>query len=268
MVRSMNPKPWHFRLTVVFWVVGIAALGCGRGSGEKPAASLELRVAAAASLASVLPKLARAFEAESGCVVSESFAATGVIAAQIRAGAPLDVFLAADEESTQTLAEQGWVVPNSVCPYATGQLVLVFGPGKVPLSMESLKEPGLTRLGVAHPQLAPYGKAAFQALTSLGLLTACEPKLVIGQTVGVVRQYVHTGNVDAALLPAPLALAEGWPMLTLSNTDYAPLVHTLAVPTSAPSKGLAERFAVFVTGTVGQAILTQAGFGPAPKYAL
>ena len=161
------------------------------------AAQPVVRVAVAANFASPMKLLAKQFEQETGNTVLLSIGATAKLYAQIRSGAPFDVFLAADADTPARLEKDGAIVPGSRFTYATGRLVLwsaqtdgVDAQGTV------LKTGTFRHLAIAAPKLAPYGAAALQALTRLGLLETVRPKLVQGESIGQAYSFVATGNAE------------------------------------------------------------------------
>src|SRR5688572_739952 len=106
---------------------GLIGLGLVLGCGEGPdgGAVEPLRIAAASDLQSALPALIERFRREHKVEVVPTFGSSGQLAQQIEQGAPFDLFLSANREFVQGLADKGIVRPESVRPYAIGSLVLV-----------------------------------------------------------------------------------------------------------------------------------------------
>ncbi|MDR2926022.1 MAG: molybdate ABC transporter substrate-binding protein [Azoarcus sp.] len=164
-------------------------------SGTAQAA--EVFVAVAANFTAPMQALAVAFEKETGHKVIPSFGATGQFYAQIKNGAPFDVFLAADSETPAKLEAEGATIPGSRFTYAIGTLVLwsakegfVDGKGDV------LKTGAFTHLSIADPEKAPYGTAAIETLKKLGLHDALQSKFVKGNNIAQAHQFVSTGNAQ------------------------------------------------------------------------
>lgn len=232
-----------------------------RGAPEGTA----LAVSAASSLQRVLPELAAAFTRQDGTAVSQSFAASGTIAAQIVAGAPVDFFLSADRESVERLASRGLV--TDAAPYAAGTLALVACPGgaAAPAAVDRLAGPQFRRIGLANPALAPYGRAGREALERAGVWDAVQPKVILGENAGVVRQHCSTGNVDAAFLPRALVDGPAASVLALAEGSHAPMEHWFAIPGSSSRAGAARRFAAFLAGPAAREILARHGLAPPKK---
>lgn len=172
-----------------FFLAGLALLA--------QAQAAEVKVAVAANFTAPMQKIAQAFEQETGHKALLSFGATGNFYAQIRNGAPFQVLLAADDETPLKLEQEGLAVAGSRFTYATGRLVLWSRqPGLVDDQGELLRSGRFQRLALANPKLAPYGSAAIETLTRLGLLEALRPRLVQGDNIGQTYQFVATENAQ------------------------------------------------------------------------
>lgn len=165
------------------------------------AESAEIRVGVASNFAGALADLAEDFQRRTGHRLVISSGSTGKLFAQIKNGAPYDVFLAADGERPQRLEEEGESVAGTRFTYAIGRLVLwssqrdlVDGEGKV-LTTNRFK-----RLAIANPVTAPYGRAARQALEALGQWERLEPRLVRGENITQTFQFVASGNAELGLV--------------------------------------------------------------------
>lgn len=155
----------------------------------------EVSVAVAANFSAPMQKIAAAFEQDTGHKAVLSFGSTGKFYAQIKNGAPFQVLLSADDETPLKLEREGFAQSGSRFTYATGRLVLWSkAPGLVDDKGSVLKAGNFERLAIADPKLAPYGAAAMQALTKLGLSGSLSAKLVTGESVGQAYQFVSTGN--------------------------------------------------------------------------
>jgi molybdate transport system substrate-binding protein len=166
-------------------------------------------VAVAANFTAPMQKIAALFEADTGHKALLSFGSTGKFYAQIRNGAPFDVLLSADDSTPARLEQegQGGGSKHSRYTYAIGTLVLWSRqPGLVDAKGEVLKTGKFDKIALADPRLAPYGVAAVEALTALGLLDALKPKFVQGESIGQAHQFVATGNAALGFV----ALSQVW----------------------------------------------------------
>ncbi|KSW22854.1 MULTISPECIES: molybdate ABC transporter substrate-binding protein [unclassified Pseudomonas] len=157
----------------------------------------EVQVAVAANFTAPIQAIAKDFEKDTGHKLVASFGATGQFYAQIKNGAPFEVFLAADDSTPAKLEQEKAVVPGSRFTYAIGKLAL-WSPkdGYVDAKGEVLKKGGFQHLSIANPKTAPYGLAATQVLDKLGLKDKLTGKIVEGQNIGQAYQFVSSGNAE------------------------------------------------------------------------
>jgi molybdate transport system substrate-binding protein len=177
------------RLAKVF--AGLALLWSGS------AQSATVLVAVASNVHEAFGALSDAFTATTGHVVKHSTAATGVLRAQIRGGAPFEVLLAADVETPLQLVADGLAVDSHRFTYAFGRLVLWSAQrGFVDDQGAVLTRGGFSHIAIANPKLAPYGRAAVEAMASMNLSAPLATKLVTGQNIAQAYGYVATGNAE------------------------------------------------------------------------
>jgi molybdate transport system substrate-binding protein len=183
----------------------------GRAAGLVALASLLLvpaaqagtvHVAVAANFTAVAEELAPLFTAQTGHAVSYSFGATGLLYAQISQGAPFEVFLAADNVRPIQAVTDGFGVKDTVFTYAIGALALYSTALDLADGAAVLEEGGFEKLAIADPETAPYGRAAIETLTALGLLDALTPKFVTGENISQTLQFVETGNAELGFVAA------------------------------------------------------------------
>lgn len=191
---------WQRAVSAVFLYGSLALVHAG-----------EVNVAVAANFAAPMQKIAQAFAQDTGHTALLAFGATGKFYAQIKHGAPFQVLLAADDETPAKLVAEGWGQAGTAFTYATGRLALwskqvgvVDDQGRVlqgPLS----QQPRI-KLALADPRLAPYGAAAVQTLTQLGVWPRWQSHVVQGDNIAQAFQFVATEN---ALLGF-VALSQVW----------------------------------------------------------
>lgn len=168
------------------------------------------QVAVAANFTAPMRQIAEAFEKDTGHKAVLAFGATGAFYAQIKNGAPFDVFLAADDSTPGKVEAEGLGVKDSRFIYATGRLVLWSAkPGFVDDKGEVLKGSAIEKLSIADPKLAPYGLAAEQALAKLGLLDTLRPRFVQGSNIAQAHQFVSSGNAAAGFVALSQVYANG-----------------------------------------------------------
>ena len=157
----------------------------------------EVQVAVAANFTAPIQAIAKDFEKDTGHTLVAAYGATGQFYAQIKNGAPFEVFLAADDSTPAKLENEGASVKGSRFTYATGTLALWSAtPGYVDDKGEVLKKNPFKHLAIANPKAAPYGLAATQVLDKLQLTDAIKGKIVEGQSITQAFQFVSTGNAE------------------------------------------------------------------------
>lgn len=167
------------------------------GTAALAAQAEEVQVAVAANFASPMQQIAAGFEKDTGHKALISTGATGKFYAQIKNGAPFQVLLAADDETPAKLEAEGLAVKGSHFTYAVGRLVLwSTKEGLVEEGGKVLATDRFNKLALANPKLAPYGAAAVETLTRLGLFSAVEPKFVQGENIAQTYQFAASGNAD------------------------------------------------------------------------
>lgn len=166
-----------------------------------PAFAGEVTAAVAANFTAAMNKLTPKFERATGHTLVTSFGSTGKLYAQIKNGAPFDVFLAADDERPKRLETEGVAVAGTRFTYAVGQLAL-WSPDEKLVDAKGtvLRNAGFGHLAVANSKTAPYGAAAEQVLRRLGIWERIEPRLVRGENITQTFQFVSTGNAALGLV--------------------------------------------------------------------
>jgi len=224
--------------------------------------SADLTVAAASSLVFPMKEIAGYFEKETGKTVAISFGSTGTLSAQISRGAPFDLFFAADMAHPRELASGGFILSESVEVYARGAIVLAVNraSGVRAASLDDLMAPEIRRVSIANPRFAPYGRAAMEALKTVGLWDAIRPKLVYGENVRQTLQFIQTANAQAGIVALSIADV---PEITYVEIDpglYAPIEQGAGVVARSPRGGLAREFLGFLMGPKGRSVMEKYGF--------
>ena len=221
-----------------------------------------LVVFAASDLQPAFTELGVLYEQVTGKPVVFSFGASGSLAAQMEHGAPADLFFSADESYVRALAQRGILDRASVRVYAEGRLMLATlrGSGISLRSIGDLLRPEVTRVAMANPEHAPYGRAARQALVSSGVWEAVAPRVVLGENIRQAAQYLLTGAVEAALLSRSLTLDTALVAVPIDPALHQPILQSAAVVRSSTRPSSARRFLDFVTSDAGWPVMDRHGF--------
>ncbi|MDF0607180.1 molybdate ABC transporter substrate-binding protein [Neisseriaceae bacterium TC5R-5] len=158
-----------------------------------------VRVAVASNFAATLDKIGIEFERQTGHQIKSSSGASAKLAAQIRQGAPFDVFLSADEVQPAALLRDGIGVASSRFSYAIGQLVL-WSKTRRDVGSAALQQGHFNKLAIANPDSAPYGRAAMQTLQSLQLQSKLQNKLLFGENISQTLQFAQLGGAEFAFV--------------------------------------------------------------------
>lgn len=223
----------------------------------------ELIVSAAASLTNAVQEVGEAFEdANPGTKVILNFAASGALLQQIDQGAPVDVFASADEETMNRAEEKGLIEPGTRAPFTRNSLVLV-APVDSERSLSGVEDLGgdaVKRIALGDPSFVPAGRYARQALQSLSLWEAVQPKLIFANSVRQVLDYVARGEVDAGLVyRTDAALRRDRVQVVQTLEGHEPILYPVAIVKTSEHKDTARNFQDFLRGP-GQAILSRFGF--------
>lgn len=225
----------------------------------------EVQVAVAANFTAPMKLIAAEFEKSTGHKAQLSFGSTGKFYAQIKNGAPFDVLLAADDETPRRLEQEGMGVAGSRSTYAIGKLALwsavataVDGKGEV------LKRGQYRHLALANPRLAPYGAAAQEVLTSLGLFKTVESKLVQGENIAQTYQFIKSGNAELGFVAlsqvyAAGKLKEGSAWIIPADL-YTPIRQDAVVLTRGKDNPAAAELMRFMKSARTQAVISSFGY--------
>ena len=230
-----------------------------------PRAGEALRIAAASDLRFALDEILATFRAANPTIRAEAtYGSSGNFFAQIREGAPFDVFLSADSDYARRLASEG--LSEAPFSYAVGRLALVVreDSGLDPKTLgELLKGPAIRRVAIANPAHAPYGRAAEAVLETWGLRGLLAQKIVFGDSVSQAAQFVDTGAAQAGLVALALVKAKstGLAFAEVPESAHPPLDQAGAILKRSGSRDAARAFQAYLTGEAGRAILSRYGFG-------
>ena len=216
----------------------------------------DARAAVASNFLQAAQALGEDFRARTGHRIAFSAASTGKLHAQIRAGAPFDLLLAADAQTPRRLVDEGLAEKDTLHDYALGRLVL--------WSRDPSREGEIPRLSIANPALAPYGMAAREVLQRLGRWDALQPSLVLGENVGQAMQFVASGAAPLGLVPRSLVQefertspGSGW---EIPADWHAPIVQSAVLLARGRDNPAARAFSDYLRSAPAQAIVLQHGY--------
>ena len=222
----------------------------------------EVRVAVAANFSDTAQQIADRFEARSGHRVVISAGSSGQLYAQIRQGAPFDVFLSADDERPARVEAEGLGVKGTRFTYATGRLVLWSRTaGLVDPQGRVLATGQFQHLAIADPASAPYGRAAMEVLAHRKLDGRLKPRLVTGNSIAQALQFVRTGSAELGFIALSQArsLAGGSRWL-VPATDHRPIDQQAILLTHAGDPAAAAAFLKFLKSPEARTLIRAQGY--------
>ena len=246
-------------LTLCLWLCALSARAA------------PLRIAAAANLQKAMTEaIIPAFQKQTGEQITPTFGSTRLLATQIENGAPIDVFVAADTETPRALAAKGRLVPDTLRVYAVGKLVIWSRKDAKhhPRRLQDLADPEYSKIAIANPALAPYGRAAQQALENTNLTVRVTPRIVQAENIGQALQYAQSGNADVALTALSLVVEDKTnPYVIVPDSLHAPIAQAAGVVSGCAHPALARRFLAFLVSSQAAPIWKRYGYTlpPAPR---
>jgi molybdate transport system substrate-binding protein len=222
-------------------------------------------IAAAADLKFALDEIVAQYKTQHpDAQLDVVYGSSGKFHTQIQQGAPYDLYFSADIGFPRQLVKAG-LSATPVDPYAVGRIVLWSSTlDAKKMTLASLADPAITRIAIANPKHAPYGKRAEEALRASGLWDKLEKKLVRGENIAQTAQFVQTGNAQVGIIALALALnpelaREGGYWL-VPDTLHQPLEQGFIVTKRAAGNKLALDFARHMDGPAARAIMRKYGF--------
>ncbi|MFC4558464.1 molybdate ABC transporter substrate-binding protein [Virgibacillus kekensis] len=246
---------------LLFAAVMVLVSGCSQNSGDGE----KILVSAAASMSGVLSELTRAFNEEyPNTTLTLNYGASGKLAQQIEQGAPVDVFLSANQRWMDSLEEKDMIDPKTRVNFTQNKLVLITAKDsniKVD-SLENLASMNLNQIAVGNPKSVPAGSYTKQALTSVGVWNTLDEKLVHAKDVRQVLTYAESGNTDIGFVYASdlerSELVEE--IMMVDQSLYETIKYPAAVISSSEHKEKAKAFIEFLKSDKAQSILKKYGF--------
>lgn len=227
----------------------------------------QITVAVATNFTKTIEEIGEQFSQDTGHRVKFSFGPTGKLFAQIKNGAPFDLFFAANESAPQQAVQQNLAVKDSYYVYAQGVLVL-YSPSLAveENAMQVLKDGNFRHLAIANPKTAPYGAAAAAFLQKSALMQQLEDKLVMGESIGNTFQYLATQNAQLGFVaksqvvdPSSPATQNGqfW---VVPQKDYPPINQAAVITKRGENNPAAQAFMQYIKSPKAIGIIQRYGY--------
>ncbi len=238
-------------------LAGLAAL-----TFASVARAAEVQVAVAANFTEPAKEIGALFERTSGHKVLLSFGPSGGFYTQISHGAPFEVFLSADDERPKKAEAEGFAVPGTRFTYAIGRLVLYSkAPGLVDDKGAVLKGGRFEHLSIADPATAPYGQAAIETMSKLGVYDGLKPRIVQGSSIAQAYQFVATGAAELGFVAQSQVIAmPGGSRWLVPESLHTPIVQDGVLLKPGASDPAARAFLAFLKSPAALAVIRRYGY--------
>lgn len=228
-----------------------------------------ITIAAASSLRFLLPEVVQGFRDETEIEVQIVYGSSGNLYSQVKQGAPFDIFMSANEEYVDRLFEEGYVSDRGR-QFASDRLALFsqgnsrhFKPPKSLVELLTLVETGVvSRIALANPGHAPFGRAALEAMKFSNTFQALKPFLVFGENVSQATQFASSEAAEVAFtsfafsICSPLATQGQFSLLPQHH--HAPIIQKLVV---VQASGSTDQFLDYLGGGKVASLLERCGYG-------
>lgn len=223
----------------------------------------EANIAAAANLQYVLDEIAKEFLlTHKDDKLNISYSSSGKAYAQISQSAPIDLFISADEEFPQKLYDER-KAPQKPQVYAQGVLVLWSANPKIKITaLENLIQKDISHIAIPNPKLAPYGRAAKEALEKTKLYDVLESKLINATSISQAHQFVSTGSAEAGFGALSLIDKKDKKIsyVRIDKSLYAPINQALVLTNYGKENTLAKEFEAFILSLKAKKIFQKYGY--------
>ena len=227
--------------------------------------NIEILISAAASLKDVMGSIKPAFEKTNpGIKLTFNYGASGQLRIQIENGAPADVFISAAVADMDTLERKGLTDKNSRHDVAGNSLVLIRNRTVGPhfQRMEDLSNKDIVRVAIGNPVTVPAGRYAKQALENGSLYDRLKNKLILGENVRQVLDYVVRGEADAGFVYRTDALTESRVEVVeiIPANRHTPILYPAAALKTGYNAASAKKFVEYLRSEEARRIFRRYGF--------
>ncbi|TAI47769.1 molybdate ABC transporter substrate-binding protein [Flagellimonas allohymeniacidonis] len=248
-------KPKAHSFFLFLWIL----LSCG----EKPKEDDTLIIAVSANMQFASAEIAQSFSEKTGIPFELVVGSSGKLTAQIREGAPFDIFLSANMKYPEELYATGHT-KNKPKIYAYGKLVLWTMVDDLEPSLQLLQTDMVSHIAIANPNIAPYGKAAMEVLEGFEILNEVESKLVFAESIAQANQFVisksaEMGFTSKSVVISPQIRGKGhW--IEVNESSYTPIAQGAVILKQRGKILVAQKFFDYLYSKEAQNILHAHGY--------
>lgn len=247
----------------------LAVVGCNELTSNTPGnqgTDVELMVSAAASMQDAMKEIGKAYQEEhTNTKITYNFASSGTLTQQIKQGAPVDIFISANDKFMDELDKKNLLVPETRKNLLKNDIVLIAPKtGNVSnlSNFQQLTSSNINRISIGEPESVPAGRYARQVLTSLKIYQQLKPKTVFAKDVRQVLSYVELGNVDAGIVYATDAKISNQVQVVANApaNSHQLIVYPVAAIKRTQNPDNAKEFIQFLNGDRATNVFNKYGF--------
>jgi molybdate transport system substrate-binding protein len=231
---------------------------------DTPKNTNKLRIAVAANFQYAMEELVRIYEQTTGQDIEYTTGSSGKLTAQIKNGAPFDIFLSANRKYPEALEKEG-LTAGPIKNYAQGSLVLWTTNLEQLESASILEDQSITTIAIANPLNAPYGKAAEEVLKSQFNYEVIQPKLVYGESIAQVNQFIDSQSANLGFTSKSVVVSKmkdkgHW--IEIPSSLYSPIEQGVVLLKYAEDDHLeaAQAFINFLLSDEAKQIMSRYGY--------
>ena len=233
---------------------------------QKTQHSDALLIATAANMQFAMKEIVKSFTAQSGTPCEIIISSSGKLTAQIKEGAPFDIFVSANMKYPTDLYQDSFTT-NAPQIYAYGQLVLWTVDDDLNPSVDSLALASIDHIALANPKNAPYGMAAIEVLEKHNLYEALKEKLVFGESIAQTNQFIiskaaEIGFTAKSVVLSPEMQGNGY-FTAIDPSWHQAIAQGIVLLKTSDKQEQAQQFYNYLFSDAGQAILEQYGYSTA-----
>ncbi len=246
------------RIIFLLFSCFVAFTSCQQKENDK------LKVAVAANMQFAMKELSKSFTEETGIACDLIISSSGQLTAQIKSGAPYNVFVSADMKYPTELFTAGHTTDKPAI-YAFGKLVMWSMIDSIKPSIDVLKKPDIKHIAIANPKTAPYGTAAIEALNHYNVYEDVKNKLVYGESISQTNQFIISKSAEAGFTAKSVVLSPemkgkgNW--TDIDEVDYSPIAQgAVVLKHNGSQQEDAQKFYNFLFSQKAKDILKNFGY--------
>lgn len=255
------------RKFAIFMLLFVSLLfaGCSNETnGSEPKEKTPLTISAAVSLTEALGEIKEIYEKDHPVELTFNLGGSGTLAQQIQQGAPVDIFISANQEWMDTLEKEDLIKDGTLDVITSNKIVLITGADSDIKydSAEQIAAADVDQIAIGNPESVPAGQYTEEILHNLKKWDELKDKLVLAKDVRQVLTYVETGNAEIGFVYESDAVTSDQVniLATMDESLHAPINYPGAVISDSKNEKEAEDFLKFLATEKAQTIFEKYGF--------